>query len=235
MIRSDNGTNFVGADRELRECIERWNQDEILKILTQKGIQWLFNPQAAPHMGRVWKKLVRSCKRALNAVLKNQVLTDEVLATVMAEVESLVNNRALNEVSSDVDGLEAITPNHFLLGRPSANLPPRVFHDKEISSRKRWRQAQVVASHVWKRWIKEYLPGLIQRKKWHEDSRNVQVGDLVLIVDYTVARGAWPLATVVKVYPGADGVVRLTDVKTKFGQLKRPVTKLALLEECSSV
>jgi hypothetical protein len=41
-------------------------------------------------------------------VLKKQVLTDEVLATTMAEVESLVNNRPLTEVSSDVDAMEAI-------------------------------------------------------------------------------------------------------------------------------
>lgn len=94
----------------------------------------MFNPPAAPHMGGVWERLVRSCKRALNVVLKKQVLTDEVLATTMAEVESLVNSRPLTEVSSDVDGMEALTPNHFLLGRASTNLPPGVFTDKEISS-----------------------------------------------------------------------------------------------------
>jgi hypothetical protein len=87
-------------------------------------------------------------------VLKKQVLTDEVLATTMAEVESLVNSRPLTEVSSDVDAMEAITPNHFLLGRPSKNLSPDVFVDKEISSRKRWRQAQVVTNHLWGRWFK---------------------------------------------------------------------------------
>ena len=74
-------------------------------------------------------------------MLKKQVLTDEVLATTMAVVESLINSRTLTEVSSDVDALEAITPNHFILGRPSINLSPCVFTDKEISSRKRWRQS----------------------------------------------------------------------------------------------
>ena len=54
---------------------------------------------------------------------------------------------------------------------------------------KRWKQAQAVASHVCKRWIKEYLPEIIQRKKWHEDPRNVQVGDLVRIVDLVPAVG----------------------------------------------
>ena len=35
-----------------------------------------------------------------------------------------------------------------------------------------------------------------------------------------------------KVFPGHDNIVRSAEVKTKFGVVKRPVTKLALLEEC---
>ena len=94
-------------------------------------------------MGGIWERLVRSCKKALDAVLRNQVLTDEVLVTAITEVEWLVNSRPLTEVSSDVGDLEALTPNHFIIGRASANLPPGIFADKEISSQKRWRQAQV--------------------------------------------------------------------------------------------
>ena len=80
-------TNFVGANLELRECINDWNQDKIGSVLSQEGIQWVFNPPAAPHMGSVWERLVRSCKKALNVVLQNQVLTDEVFLTAFAEVE----------------------------------------------------------------------------------------------------------------------------------------------------
>lgn len=36
---SDNGTNFVGADRELREGIKRWNQDVIQDDLRQAGLK----------------------------------------------------------------------------------------------------------------------------------------------------------------------------------------------------
>ena len=52
VIYSDNGTNFVGADNELRECIDGWNQHKIGSELSQEGIQWVFNPPAAPHMRR---------------------------------------------------------------------------------------------------------------------------------------------------------------------------------------
>ncbi|XP_068728881.1 uncharacterized protein [Montipora capricornis] len=184
-------------------------------------------------MGGVWERLVRSCKKALDVVLRNQVLTDELLLTAFAEVEWLVNSRPLTEVSSDVDDLEALTPNHFIIGRGTLNLPPGVFIDKEMSSHKRWRQAQVVATHIWNRWLREYLPRLITRKKWLQPTANVKIGDLVLVSDYAVPRGYWSLGRIVNVFPGHDNVVRSAEVKTKFGVMKRPVTKLALLEECS--
>jgi len=82
---------------------------------------------------------VRSRKKALNAVLHNQVVTDEVLLTAMAEVELLVNSRPLTEVSSDMNDLDALTPQHFIVGRRVPYLPPGIFAGKEISSQKRWR------------------------------------------------------------------------------------------------
>ena len=189
VIYSDNGTNFVGANRNLRECISAWKQDKIRSALSQDGIQWVFNPPAASHMGGIWERLVRSRKKAVDVVLQNQVLTDEVLLTAFAEVEWLVNSRPLTEVSSDVDDLEALTPNHFIIGRGTVNLPPSVFVGREISRHKRWHQAQVVATHTWNRWLREYLPCLITRKKWLQPTANVKIGDLVLVIDYAVPRG----------------------------------------------
>ena len=39
-IWSDNGTNFSGAEKELRGCIERWNTLNIAAELAHKGIKW---------------------------------------------------------------------------------------------------------------------------------------------------------------------------------------------------
>ena len=54
-------------------------------------------------MGGVWERLVGSCKKALNVVVQNQVLTDELLLTAFAVVEWVVNSRPLTEVSSDTE------------------------------------------------------------------------------------------------------------------------------------
>ncbi|XP_022778085.1 uncharacterized protein LOC111319602 [Stylophora pistillata] len=186
-IYSDNGTNFVGADRELKRSLEEWNQSQISDYLSQKDIQWHFNPPASPHFGAIWERLVQSCKKALKMVLHGQVVTDEVLETAFVETEALVNSRPLTEVSSD-SGFEAITPNHFLISRANPVLLCGVFSDKEISSKKLWRQVQVMVDQVWRRWLKEYLPTLTERKRWNLPSYNLGVGDLVLVLDEKTQR-----------------------------------------------
>ena len=221
----------MGAERELRTCLENWNQQAISDELLQHNIEWHFNPPAAPHFGGLWERLVKSVKRAMYAVLsqKHVVLTDEVLNTVMIETEALLNSRPLTAASDDVNDLNALTPFHFLIGRANPNLPPDVFYDHEMSSRRRWRQAQTIVNHIWKRWSREYLPTLSERKRWWKESKPIKVGDLVLVVDHGQPRGQWLLGRVARVFPGDDGVVRVVEVKTKLGLFKRPVVKLASL------
>lgn len=50
------------------------------------------------------------------------------------------------------------------------------------------------------------------------------------MADPKVPRGEWPLGRVVKVYTGDDGLVRYADVRTQNTTLRRPVTKLAVIE-----
>ena len=232
LIWSDNGTNFVGGERELREAIAAWNQEQISDALSQKNIQWKFNPPSASHMGGAWERLVASVKKALRAVLGNQIVTDDVLHTTVLEVEFQVNSRPLTYVSGHGGDPESITPNHFLLGvvPNGCVLPPGVFGENDKMSRRRWRQCQALASHVWRRWLKEYLPTLIARKKWDKDTRNLAVNDVVLLAADDSPRGYWPLGVVQQVYKSEDGVVRSAMVRTATGTYKRPCTKLCLLE-----
>ena len=122
-IISDNGTNFVGDEGEFAEYVAAWNKEGIEKHLIQPGIRWKFNQLAAPHFGGVWERLVRSCKKAMYAVLWNRSVTEDVLSTTMCIVEQTLNARLLTPVSSDVNDLEALTPNHFFLGNGNVCLP----------------------------------------------------------------------------------------------------------------
>ena len=114
IIWSDNGTNFVGAEKELRENIEKWNTINIAVELAHKGIKWSFNPPSAPHQGGIWERLVRSFKRILYTILGTRRLTDEVLSTTFCLVEHALNSRPLTPVSTNPSDLGALTLNHFL-------------------------------------------------------------------------------------------------------------------------
>ena len=112
---SDNGTNFVGAEKELRDSIEKWIIFNIAAEIAHKGINLRFNPLSAPHQGGIWERLVRSFKRILYTILGTGHLTDEVLSKTFCLVEHALNSRPLTPVSADPSGLGALTPNHFLL------------------------------------------------------------------------------------------------------------------------
>ena len=153
-IISDNVTNFVGAEREFAEYVAAWNKEEIEKYLIQRGIRWKFNPRAAPQFERVGERLVRSCKKAMYAVLGNRSVTEDVLSTTLCFVEQTLNAGRLTPVSSDVNDLDALNPNHFLLGNRNVFLPYLLFAEDFVDHRKLFRQTQAYANLIWDRFVK---------------------------------------------------------------------------------
>ena len=89
-ILSDNGTNFRGADAELRRALQV-DADKLGGELAGRAITWRFNPPAAPHMGGAWERLVRSVKVALRSQLKDSAPKEEVLYTFLCEAVAMVN------------------------------------------------------------------------------------------------------------------------------------------------
>ena len=148
-IVSDNGTNFIGGERELREAIQAWNNEQISDFLLQKGIHWSFNPPGASHHGGTRKRLIRSIRSHLKSVCNEQILTDESLSTLICEIESILNSRPLTTVSNNPYDLEPLTPNHLLLLKSNGLLPPGVFDKRDSYCRKQWRQVQYLANVYW--------------------------------------------------------------------------------------
>ncbi|CAH2084535.1 unnamed protein product [Euphydryas editha] len=207
-IWSDNGTNLRGADNELRQAMDRATAAEAAK----KKISWRFIPPAAPFMGGAWEQMVRSVKIALEATLNERHPTNEVF-------------RPLTHVSTDEEEPEALTPNHFLLGGPGQVPVPEEFDERDTISKSSWRAAQRLADIFWTLWLREYLPGLQNRREPHGKGPPVKINDLVQLFDTNAPRNLWIRGRVTAVYPGPDGIVRTVHVSTKGGALRRPGRK----------
>ena len=229
-IMNDKGTNFVGATREFEECFSQWDRDAMCERLARGQIIWKFNPPGVPHFGGIWDRLVRSCKKAMFLILGNRSLTLPVLTTTMCLVEQTLNGRPLTPGSDDPEDLEALTPNHFLLGRPVLAEPLMSDAVRYVDCRKMYKVAQTYNQMIWSRWAKEYLPEWNVRSNWAtDDERVLKVGDLVWLIDESVRRHENKMARVIKVFPGADVVIRSAAMKTADGVLRRPAVKLAPL------
>ena len=228
-VVSDNGTNFIGADRELGELVQALDQEKIINDAANKGIKWKFNPPLGSHHGGLFEALIKSAKVALKAILGNAKLHDEELHTAIVEVEGLMNSRPLTYTSNDPKDENVLTPNHFLMGQAGGQLAPRIIDEIAYNPRKRWRLVQDLVSQVWRRWQKEFLSLLQNRGKWWTEERNLAVDDIVMLVDPTNPRGKWPLGRILDTYPGKDTHVRTVRVLSNGKEFVRPITKLCPL------
>ena len=199
---SDNAANFVTAERELRELVEALDQSKIAQSTANKGVMWHLNPPLAPHFGGVHETMIKAAKWAVNAVVGNADVTDEELTTAFTGAEALLNSRPLTYQSANPEDDIPLTPNHFLIDQIGGQFAPESVEETNLSLKKRWRRFQELVRHFWYRWLREWIPSLSNRRKWLKEERDLQSGDVVLVMSPNTLRGHWPLGRIIEVYQG---------------------------------
>ena len=139
-VTSDNVTNFVGADRELREHVLAMDQEQIADSAASEGIRWNWNPPLGLHFGGVFESLVKVAKKTLKAVVGNAGMTDDELQTAIKDKEALMNSRPLTYEGANLLDEPVLTPNHFSVGQLGGQLAPQVTDDIAFKPRNRWRR-----------------------------------------------------------------------------------------------
>jgi hypothetical protein len=218
-VYSDNGTNFVGAQKELLPTVESLAAgDEFQSEMVQRGVKWTRYPPHAPHWGGVHEAMVKAAKKALRHALdmseKRRLLREHELITIYAEVTIFLNDRPLTYASDDPkDGY--LTPAHFLYpGRyhPNAEPPPGLVNAGPY--RESYERVQWIVNEIWRVWLMDYLPTLMTRAKWQTRQRDAMVNDIVLVLDDNMPRGHWRMGRVVEVFRGKNGYVRSCRLRT---------------------
>ena len=235
-LRSDQGTNFVGARNELLAALKEMDHNKIQQELLKDQCDWIkfeMNIPTASHMGGSWEHMIRSVRNILDALIaeNGHQMDDELLRTLMAEAEAIVNSRPLTYLDDHGAGeLQPLSPNQLLVLKSKVlPPPPGIFMKEDMYCRRRWRRVQYLANMFWTRWKKEYVLLLQERQKWNRPRRNLSKGDIVLMVTEMQPRNKWPMARVVETFPGDDGLVRKVKIFTNGTYYERPIHKLVLL------
>lgn len=247
-IKSDQGSNFVGAKNELKEALKEVDADRLAAFLTEKQCDFCMNAPYSSHVGGVWERQIRTVRGVLRSTLalSSGRLNDASLRAFLYEAMAIINSRPLTVNNlSDPLSLEPLTPNHLLTMKTVKVLPPPgEFVREDMYGKKRWRHVQYLAEQFWSRWRKEYLANIALRQRWHTPRRNLQVGDIVMMKGEDAHRNEWRLGRVSETTTDKDGLVRRVKVSLgdrklgkkgerlhKLSEVERPVQKLVLLLE----
>ena len=84
-------------------------------------------------LGFFWERLIGLTKSTLKKILGLTHATLESLQTIVVEVEAVLNNHPLTNVSPDVKDMDPVTPSHLLYGRSIISLPYQDVQDDEVN------------------------------------------------------------------------------------------------------
>lgn len=231
-IFSDNGKNFVSAStdfKELRSFLTS-NESTIINSLSKDEVEWKFSPPYAPHFGGLWEAGVKLIKHHIKRVLLNTHLTYEEFYSLLTQIEAIINSRPLTPLSTDPNDYTALTPGHFLIGRPVTATIDEQFINTPINRLTRYQLTQKLSQHMWERWNKEYISELQKRTKWvSSQGDTVTENRLVVIKEDNLPPMRWKLGRVSEVVCGRDGVARVFKIKTSSGVITRSFSKICPL------
>ena len=157
---SDNGSNFLGARRQIRRRTLLLDHDCTKVQLLNQSVEWKLKPPSALHFGGAWERLVQCVKQALLLNHGSAKLTSDIFTKIVSEAECLVNSSQLTHVGSNHQDDKPLTQNHFLLLRHFCNFPGAVFNETLTLKNSAWTQVKQRLQPIWKRLLTEYVPSL---------------------------------------------------------------------------
>jgi len=198
VIISDPGTQLMGAEKEMGFWRKGWDQEELNRFGSSRGIEWKFIMPASQHQNGAAESLIKFSKGVLKSMKKiygESKLSINELNTLFAEVTNIVNERPIGVKPNSETDTEYLSPNSLLLGRNSSRICSGPFQEKDLYDEKpaamktRFLLVQRMCDQFWKVWTKLYFPTLLWQQKWHQKQRSLKVGDICLLQDPNALRG----------------------------------------------
>ncbi|XP_055604362.1 uncharacterized protein LOC129752613 [Uranotaenia lowii] len=229
-IFSDNGTNFTGANNEIRRLLKTKDfQHSVTRECSDNGIRWHFNPPKASHFGGLWEAAIASAQKHFVRVVGDRKLEFDDMETLLVQIECCLNSRPLTELTNDPTDSRPLTPGHFLIGEELKSVPDENCLNIPFNRLPQWQQIQKMQQEIWNRWNLEYLHTLQSRTKWFKPPVELKKDQLVVLIDENQPPMRWAMARIVDLHPGSDGVVRVVSLQTPTGKTTRSTSKICVL------
>ena len=237
VIQTDPGSQLESASGKLENWWSSFG-DPLKAFASTKNFEWKVSPADSPWRQGKAERRIGVVKRILRMSIGDTVTTHLELQTILKEAANICNERPLGLSRPRADGsFDVLTPNSLLLGRSMNILPDDTDLAESLGVRERYRVVNHVTKEFWQRWCTEVTPRLIFRQKWHEKSRNLCVGDVVMICETSHIKAKYKLAIVEAVHTSRDGQVRSATLRYSIinGEqcrritVKRSVQRLVLI------
>ena len=242
VICTDPGSQLESASGQF----DKWwsSMGDMLRTFGgEQNFKWKLSPADSPWRQGKAERRIALIKKQLALSIGDTRVTPLELQTTLMEIANMCNERPIGLSRPRADGTyEIITPNQLLLGRSINILPDNTPIVENMPVAARFRLVHLISTNFWKRWSAEVSPGLVVRQKWHEQSRNLCVGDLVLICEPSKLKAKYKLGVVDSVTLSADNIVRSVvvryvllqknakgDTNTRIIRVSRSVQRLVLI------
>ena len=210
-INSDRGTNFILVRSTIQDIQTAWEDCEPLIRQEYPEIKWQLNPPRTPSFGGHFEALVKTIKQTFKTLVRwpKYLLTEEELITGLKEAAGMANMRPITPLSEDPNDLPPLRPSDFL-NAPTLNLIPN-WNDRVLVHTLK-TELDKLKQEVWERMRAEVLSHSQRLKDIHQ-SKIITVGEIVLLRNHDWRPEHWPLARILQVHPGKDGIVRVATVR----------------------
>ena len=213
-IVSDRGTSLVKAGMVLDadNHPSNWNWKKVVE--SNKTTKWIFTEIGCQWRNGLSEALVKITKKCLKAAVPDDIkITYSELITLLAQISYTINCRPIGVFGGNdlKEEMQPITPNMLLIGRSDMDCKVPEY-DMDTALPKRTAYVKNLVDKWWSSWIKQVFPQLILCKKWRNQVRNLEVGDICLLFYPGSLTGKYKLVKVVEVHPDNEGKVRTVSI-----------------------
>ena len=208
VLQSDPGSQLESASGKLENWWSTFGKS-LRTFSSSKNFEWKLSPADSPWRQGKAERRIGVVKKLIRLSIGDSRISPLELQTILQEIANICNERPVGLSKPRADGsYTVLTPNHLLLGRSSNVLPDDAKLAEDLPMPSRYRLINFVTTSFWQKWTREVAPRLIIRQKWHQKSRNLCVGDLVMICEPSQIKAKYKLAIVEDVLTSNDGCVR---------------------------